>query len=120
MRRLIIAPILAAGILGGALTTALAAPGSGTGQSSFPMVCDGVTVTFTIASGNWSAAYVSETGEHFLPKGTYFAVTDVATGELLYEELDAKPSAGKAEVTCTDAFEDAGVLITFEVYGKLR
>jgi hypothetical protein len=119
MRRLIIAPTLAA-VLAGSLTTALAAPGNGTGQSSFPMTCDGVTVTFTIASGNWSAAYVSETGEHFLPKGTYFAVTDLATGELLYEELDAKPSADKADVTCTDAFEDGGVLITFEVYGKLR
>lgn len=120
MRRLIVIAALATGIVIGATAPVGAAPGGGAGQYTVPMVCDGQTVTLTIASGRWSAAYVVETDSKFIPKGTYVAVTNVETGELLFEEFDAKPSVTRAGSTCVDAWEDEGVLITFEVYGKLK
>lgn len=67
MRRLITGSILAAAIVGGSVTQAVALSGAGSGPYTFPMVCDGKPVMLTIASGVWSAAYVRETGMRFLP-----------------------------------------------------
>lgn len=119
MRRLI-SIVLAAGVVVGASEPARALVGDGTGQYTFPMVCDGQTVTLTIASGRWAAAYVWETGERFVPKGTSLAVHDLETGEMLFEEADLKPSVSETGSTCVDVWEDGGALVTFQVFGKMK
>ena len=120
MRRLCIGPRLAAAIVGGSFVAqATAAPGGGTGQSTFPMTCNGVPVNLTIGGGTWSAAYMS-TGAKFVPKGTHLVATDLTTGTVILEVVDMKHAAGKATSTCVDTALDDGVQVSFVVVGKIR
>ncbi len=115
MRRSIFAAIFAATLLAGPIAPSLAA----TGQSSFQMTCNGSVVTLTIASGHWSTAYVTEWDARFIPKATYFSVSDPVTGAIVYEEYDAKNSVSPdPEVACSQVYAEDGMVVTFEVYGK--
>jgi len=103
-----------------AVAPALAAPGNGAGQATFPMRCGGRVVTLTIANGTWSAAYVRETGQRFIPKATYLSIVHASTGEILVQQNDVKPGAAKqSNVVCVDAAPDDGVIVTFAVHGRL-
>lgn len=121
MRRFITTVAMATGAVVALSVPAWAVPGGGAGQYTFPMVCDGQTVTLTIGSGRWAAAYVLETSDRFVPIGTSVSVTDLATGETLFSEQDLKPSVDdKADTTCVDGSEGDGVSVVFEVYGVLK
>jgi hypothetical protein len=120
IRRAALTAVLAATFAIGSVAPALAAPGNGAGQATFPIRCGGRVLTFTIASGTWSAAYVRETGQRFIPKATYVSIVDAATGEVVFEEADVKPGAEKrSNVVCVDAAPDDGLIVTFAVHGRL-
>jgi hypothetical protein len=121
MRRLVPATLFTAVILLGAAPAAVADPGNGNGQSTFPMICDGMPVHLTIGGGVWSAATVDETDEKFLPNATRFQVLDAETGEVLYEEVDRKAQKEHSDAsTCVDMWEEDGTLYVFTVHGKKR
>jgi hypothetical protein len=120
MRRLAISAALTAALMACSVVPASADPGNGTGQSTFPIRCGERTLTLTIANGTWSAAYVNETGQRFIPKATYVTIVDAATGEVLLREADVKPGAAtQSNLSCTDASLDDGVIVTFTVRGRL-
>jgi hypothetical protein len=121
MRRTVTVLALAAVLLAGLAAPAAAIPGNGTGQYSFPLICDGRLVTLTIGSGDWSAAYVHETGGRFIPRATHVLVTDIETGEVLFEEHDVKHANRKgSESECTEVYDVDGMRVMFVVEGKLR
>ena len=101
-------------------TAASAAPGNGAQQSSFPLDCGGTTYTFTVSLGNWAAAYVRETGQHFIPRE--FRTRIVADdGTVLMDEVEAKPSARRGDlVTCGIVEPVDGGTLVFTVRGVLR
>jgi len=120
MRRLATLAAVTSVFVAAMAAPAAAVPGNGTGQDTFPIRCGGQVVHLTIASGGWSAAYVHETGQRFIPKATYVTITDASTGEVLFEELDIKPGAARqSNLECVDAFPDDGVIVTFIVRGRL-
>jgi hypothetical protein len=120
MRRLMILAAATACLVVAGVAPATAVPGQGTGQATFAIRCDGRLLTFTIANGTWSAAYVHETGQRFIPKATRASVVDATTGDVLFEEIDAKPgSAQQSNLRCVDAFPDDGLIVTFVVRGRL-
>lgn len=120
MKRFIALAAISAALVGAAAVPALAVPGGGTGQTTFPIRCGRQVVTLTIANGTWSAAYVSETGERFIPKATYFSIVDATTGEVVFEEIDEKPNAlRQSNLDCVESFPDEGLLVTFVVRGRL-
>jgi hypothetical protein len=120
MRRFIILTAVTAALAAGSIAPASAVPGNGTGQSTFPIRCGTRVVHLTIANGTWSAAYVQETGQRFVPKATYVTVTDAKTGEILFQEADVKPGAAKqSNLGCVDSVPDSGVIVTFIVRGRL-
>ena len=120
MRRLTILAAVTAALVASSVVPASAVPGNGTGQTTFPIRCGGRTLTLTIANGGWSAAYVGETGQRFIPKATYVSVVDAETGEVLLEEADVKPGAAEqSNLSCTDAAPDDGLIVTFTVHGRL-
>jgi hypothetical protein len=120
MRRLAILTAVIAALTAVTAAPATAVPGEGAGQATFPIRCGQRVVHLTIANGTWSAAYVQETGERFIPKATYVSVVDEATGEVLFEEADVKPNASRqSNLACVDTASSDGVLITFVVHGRL-
>jgi hypothetical protein len=121
LQRLASTSILAAFIVASLSLPAYATPGGGKGQSTFPMECDAEMVTLTIGGGIWSAAYVSETEERFIPELTRFQVVDPSSGEVVYEEVDRKGSSDHSlESVCVLTWEEDGSQLTFTVFGKKR
>lgn len=54
-------------------------------------------------------------------RATRFTVTDQGSGEVVYEEVDAKPRAEeRSNVTCTETWQEGGLLVEFAVTGVLR
>jgi hypothetical protein len=120
MRRSVTLAAVTAALVAATAGPVAAAPGGGTGQDTFPISCGGRVLTLTIGSGTWSAAYVQESGQRFIPKATFFTVVDAATGEVLVEEADVKPgSARQSNLTCVDTATDDGTIVTFVVQGRL-
>ena len=120
MRRLFVLTAVTTALSAATIAPASAEPGAGTGQSTFPIRCGASVVHLTIANGNWSAAYVRETGQRFIPKATFVTVADAATGEVLFEEADVKPgSARQSNLGCVDVLPGDGVIVTFVVRGRL-
>jgi hypothetical protein len=106
-------------VLGGA-TPGTADPGNGHGQATFPMVCDGELSTLTVGGGSWAAADLGDSHGKFIPEETHFSIHD-GSGELLYEEHDAKRGGGKpSPSSCVDEFELDGLRYRFVVEGKLK
>jgi hypothetical protein len=120
MRRLTTVLLFAITALIGGATPGLADPGRGSGQSTFPMVCEGDVWTLTVGNGSWAAADVAETGRKFIPKATHFLIEDESE-TILFAVHDEKKVAGKGPgATCVDEFELDGMRYRFVVEGKLR
>jgi hypothetical protein len=116
LRRLTTVCVFAvAAVIGGA-TPGMADPGTDSGHSTFPMVCEGNLWTFTVANGWWSAADVQETGAKFIPKATHFVIED-ASGAILFEDHVRETAS---TTTCVDELEFDGLRYLFVVEGKLR
>jgi len=120
MRRLTITCLFAiAAVIGGA-TPGMADPGTGSGQATFQMVCEGDLWTLTVANGSWAAADVEEIGAKFIPRATHFVIED-ASGAILLAAHDVKKVSDKGlTTTCVDEFELDGMHFLFVVEGTLR
>ena len=100
---------------------ALAAPNDASANSTFPMECDGTTVTLTIGGGPWSAARVLETGEVFVPVATHVYLRDPDTGEVVYEDHDFKGAERTGGSSCVEEFRTrSGLLGSFVVEGAIQ
>jgi hypothetical protein len=121
MRRLRSIPFVAAAISAAIALPASAAPGGGSGQSTFAMTCNGEVVTLSIGGGIWSAAYVEDTKDRFIPEVTHVQVFDTESGEVVFEEVDGKGSADTGHgAICVMSWEEEGSVVVFSVYGKQK
>ena len=93
-------------------------PGTGAGQSTYPMVCDDELTMLTMGGGSWSAADLHEGGK-FVPESTHFTIQD-PSGEVLYEEYDWKNGGAKGTSSCVDELEIDGLYYRFLVTGKMQ
>jgi hypothetical protein len=84
----------------------------------FPITCDGVTYTVvTPGQGNWTPALVTTSNQVLIPFSFHITVTNVATGEVVFEEEVSKAAASRAATTtCTfgETFTDGGQTFVFE------
>jgi hypothetical protein len=88
----------------------------------FPITCGGVTYTVvTPGQGNWTPALVTTSNQVLIPFSFDITVTNVATGEVVFEEEVSKPAASRAATTTctfTDTFTEDGQ--TFVVEGVVE
>ncbi|MEX2274736.1 MAG: hypothetical protein WEA10_04095 [Actinomycetota bacterium] len=118
LRRVAVAGILSLVVL--VPTGASAAPGNGAQQYSFPLDCAGTTLTFTVSPGNWAAAYIRETGQHFIPREFRTQIIG-DDGTVLMDEVERKATANRAGlVTCGVVEPVEGGTLVFTVRGLLR
>jgi hypothetical protein len=84
----------------------------------FPITCDGVTYTVvTPGQGNWTPALVTTSNQVLIPFSFHITVTNVATGEVVFEEEVSKAAASRAATTtCTfgETFTEGGQTFVFE------
>src|SRR5918994_4898474 len=84
----------------------------------FPITCDGVTYTVvTPGQGNWTPALVTTSNQVLIPFSFHITVTNVATGEVVFEEEVSKAAASRAATTtCTfgETFTEDGQTFVFE------
>ena len=84
----------------------------------FPITCDGATYTVvTPGQGNWTPALVTTSNQVLIPFSFDITVTNVATGEVVFEEEVSKPAASRAATTtCTfgETFTEDGQTFVFE------
>ena len=92
-------------------------PGTGAGQSTYPMVCDDELTLLTMGGGSWSAADAGD--RKFVPESTHFTIQD-PSGEVLYEEYDQKNGGAKGTTSCVDELEIDGLYYRFLVKGKMQ
>jgi hypothetical protein len=120
LRRLTLTATFAITCVIAGATPGTADPGNGHGQTTFPMVCDGKLSALTVGGGSWAAADLGDSHGTFIPQQTYFSIHD-GSGELLYEEHDAKRGGGKPSTSsCVDEFEMDGLHYRFVVEGKVK
>jgi hypothetical protein len=84
----------------------------------FPITCNGVTYTVvTPGQGNWTPALVTTSNQVLIPLSFHITVTNVATGEVVFEEEVSKAAASRAATTtCTfgETFTEDGQTFVFE------
>jgi hypothetical protein len=84
----------------------------------FPITCNGVTYTVvTPGQGNWTPALVTTSNQVLIPFSFHITVTNVATGEVVFEEEVSKAAASRAATTtCTfgETFIEDGQTFVFE------
>jgi hypothetical protein len=84
----------------------------------FPITCNGVTYTVvTPGQGNWTPALVTTSNQVLIPFSFHITVTNVATGEVVFEEEVSKAAASRAATTtCTfgETFTEDGQTFVFE------
>jgi hypothetical protein len=106
MKNRVLAAIIAImAMLAAASSAAQATPGNGAATHFHSFVCDGQLLTFIIegGTGNWSPAYVVETGKTFVPTSFTF------NGTLLAAKRGPLP---QTQVTCTETLPDGTLTLT--------
>jgi hypothetical protein len=84
-----------------------AAPGKAPKWETFPLTCDGEHYTNTASLGQWSVGHiVGENGKHLVPYDFSITVTDLNTGETLFQAAYTKPGdRGGEPVLCSNYAE---------------
>jgi hypothetical protein len=109
-------------LLGVLAAPAYADPTNAPNIEPFPITCDGVTYTVvTPGQGNWTPALVTTSNQVLIPFSFEITVTNLTTGEVVFQEQVSKePAARTATTTCsfTQTFTEAGQ--TFQVVGVVE
>ena len=87
------------------LATAGVASAAPSKWETFPLTCGEVTFVVTASPGFWSSAKILEArpGAHVVSYGFSIVVTDLDTGEILYQNGLTKPGQrGQASLECVD------------------
>ena len=84
----------------------------------FPITCDGTTYTVvTPGQGNWTPALVTTSNQVLIPLSFHITLTNVTTGEVVFEDEVSKAAASHAATTtCTfgETFTEDGQTFVFE------
>jgi hypothetical protein len=105
-------------LLGVAMAPAHADPTNAPNIEPFQITCAGATYTVvTPGQGNWTPALVTTSNQVLIPFSFHLTVTNVATGEVVFEEESSKAAASRAATTtCTfgETFTEDGQTFVFE------
>jgi hypothetical protein len=87
---------------------AMPVPANAQEWETFPFTCAGETFTVTASPGQWSVGHiVGDNGRHLVPYDFSITVTDLETGETLFEASYTKPGNRDGEpVLCENHAED--------------
>src|SRR5215218_9479570 len=105
-------------LLGVSMAPAHADPINAPNVEPFQITCAGATFTVvTPGRGNWTPALVTTSNQVLIPLSFDITVTNVATGEVVFEEEVSKAAASHvATTTCTfgETFTEDGQTFVFE------
>jgi hypothetical protein len=123
MKRWVATAAMVLALLGVAMAPAHADPINAPFAEPFDITCeDGATYTVVVAGrGLWPPALVTTSNQVLIPFSFDTTVTNVATGEVVFEEeISREPADRVATTTCTfgDTFTEDGV--TFEFVGVVE
>jgi hypothetical protein len=123
MKRWVATAAMVLALLGVAMAPAHADPINAPFAEPFEITCeDGATYTVVVAGrGLWPPALVTTSNQVLIPFSFDTTVTNVATGEVVFEEeISREPADRVATTTCTfgDTFTEDGV--TFEFVGVVE
>jgi hypothetical protein len=123
MKRWMVTAAMVVGLLGVYMAPAHADPINAPNVEPFEITCDGATYTVVVVPGRgmWTPALVTTSNQVLIPFSFDITVTNVATGEVVFEEAVSKPPAEQvATTTCTftETFTEAGQ--TFQVVGVVE
>jgi hypothetical protein len=126
MKRWVATAAMVLGLLGAYITPAHADPINPPNVEPFDITCDGTTYTVVVPAATtwralWTPALVTTSNQVLIPFSFEFTETNVATGEVVFEEAVSKEPADRtATTTCsfTQTFtEDGG---TFQLVGVVE
>ena len=123
MKRWVATAAMVLALLGVAMAPAHADPINAPFAEPFDITCeDGATYTVVVAGrGLWPPALVTTSNQVLIPFSFDTTVTNVATGEVVFEEEISREPADRVDTTtCTfgDTFTEDGV--TFEFVGVVE
>jgi hypothetical protein len=122
MKRWVATAAMVLGLLGIYMAPAHADPINAPNVEPFEITCDGTTYTVVVAGrGLWTPALVTTSNQVLIPFSFDITVTNVATGEVVFEEEVSKEPADRvATTTCsfTQTFTEDGE--TFQVVGVVE
>jgi hypothetical protein len=122
MKRWVATAAMVIGLLGVLMAPAHADPINAPRVEPFPITCDGTTYTVVVPGlGMWTPALVTTSNQVLIPLSFHITVTNVATGEVVFEDEVSKAAASRvATTTCTfgETFTEDGV--TFEFAGVVE
>jgi hypothetical protein len=123
MKRWLATAAMVLALLGASMAPAHADPINAPNVEPFPITCDGATYTVVVVPGRgmWTPALVTTSNQVLIPFSFDITVTNVATGEVVFQEQVSKqPAARTATTTCsfTQTFTEAGQ--TFRVVGTVE
>ena len=123
MKRWVATAAIVLGLLGVSMAPAHADPTNAPNVEPFPITCDGTTYTVVVvpARGMWTPALVTTSNVVLIPFSFDITVTNLATGEIVFQEAVSKePAERVATTTCQfeETFTEDGV--TFELVGSWR
>jgi hypothetical protein len=118
MKRWVATAAMVLALLGVAMAPAHADPINAPRAEPFDITCDGTTYTVVAvpAQGLWPPAFVTTSNQVLVPLSFEETVTNLATGEIVFQETRSKESAERvATTTCTfgDTFTEDGVTFQF-------
>ena len=87
----------------------------------FPITCDGTTYTAVVVVEServmWPPALVTTSNQVFIPFSFEFTLTNLTTGDIVFQEsVSREPAERVATTTCTfgETFTEDGVTFEFE------
>jgi hypothetical protein len=108
-------------LLGVSMAPAHADPINAPNVEPFQITCAGATFTVVVpgatGQGQWTPALVTTSNQVLIPLSFHITVTNVATGEVVFEEEVSKAAASHvATTTCTfgETFTEDGQTFVFE------
>jgi hypothetical protein len=125
MKRWVATAAIMLGLLGVAITPAHADPINAPNVEPFPITCDGTTYTVVVPGatgrGAWTPALVTTSNVVLVPFSFEFTVTNLTTGDIVFQEAVSKEAAeATATTTCSfqETFTEGGE--TFQLVGVVE
>jgi hypothetical protein len=122
MKRWVATATMVLGLLGISMAPAYADPPN---IEPFPITCDGTTYTAVVVAepgrAVWTPALVTTSNQVLIPLSFEFTLTNLTTGEIVFEEAVSKePAERVATTTCsfTETFTEGGQ--TFQFAGTVE
>ena len=119
MKRWVATAAMVLGLLGVYMAPAHADPINAPNAEPIVLTCDGTTYTVVVVPGvgMWTPALVTTSNQVLIPLSFHITLTNVTTGEVVFEDEVSKAAASRAATTtCTfgETFTEDGQTFVFE------